>query len=168
MKLLSRLLIAKLLTIIHILIVWGPLMLRVIFYNVTKYDIYLMLFILSIRLHWIFFKGECIISYFEKKIVKPTYKMGEEIYSSPYLDLIYKNRKISKDQISRYYQDFTENLVIFFILFTNIKSENFNLILVLSLISIILFMCSNFSYRDHLKKRLSQNENTISDLNIYK
>lgn len=163
-----KLLISKLLSIIHILIVYIPLILRIIFYNVTKYDIYLLLFILTIRLHWFFFKGECILNYFEKKIVIPNYKIGDDVFSTPFMDFFYKNRKINKDLFSEYYKDFNDNIFIFFILLSNVRAKNFNSILVLSLISIILYMCYTNFYRNYLKKRLSQNKDTITDLVLYK
>jgi hypothetical protein len=163
-----KILLAKLLSILHILMVYIPFTLRTIFYNETKYDVYILVFVLLMRLHWYFFKGECILSYFGKKLVIPNYKIGDDIFSTPFMDLFYKENKISKNMFSAYYKDFIENLGIFVILFTNIKSENFNLILVLSLTSIILLMCYTNLYRDHLKKRLSQNKDTITDLVVFK
>jgi hypothetical protein len=62
-----RLFLSKCCAIFHILFIGLPLILRIIFFNVKKYDIYLLLFLLVIRLHWYFLRGECIISYFEKK-----------------------------------------------------------------------------------------------------
>ena len=41
------------------------------------YDIYYSLFLLSQTLHWGVLKNECIVSYIEKKMIKPSYELGE-------------------------------------------------------------------------------------------
>lgn len=55
----------------------------------TEYDIvYLTLFILMI-LHWCLFRGDCILDYYEKKLLFPNYNLGDDIYNHIYLDLIH-------------------------------------------------------------------------------
>jgi hypothetical protein len=57
-----------------------------------KYDlIYLILFNFII-VHWIFFKNECALSYLEKKILDKNYKLGNEIFSHPFTDILFDHK----------------------------------------------------------------------------
>jgi hypothetical protein len=158
-----RLFLSKLCAIFHILIIAIPLFLRLIYFNVVKYDIYILLFFLFIRLHWFFLKGECIISYFEKKLLLPTYKMGDDIFNSPFLEMFFKKKTFDQNLYNEYYRDFYQNIYIFFILFSNVNSKNFNLLLVISIVCIVLMFCYSNLYRNHLKKRIRENKITITD-----
>lgn len=61
----------------------------IIFFITPKYDlIYIVLFILMM-IHWNIFKGECILDYWEKKILDPTYMIGDNIYKHIYTEMIY-------------------------------------------------------------------------------
>ena len=42
------------------------------------YDIYFSLFILLQTIHWGILKNECIVSYIEKKLINPDYKLGDK------------------------------------------------------------------------------------------
>jgi hypothetical protein len=97
----------------------------------------------------------------------PNYKLGDEKFASPFLELLTKNNRFNKDLFKEYYNDFTQNLIIYFILFANINSKNFNLLVVISFILISLHSCYNNMYLDYLKNRLVQNKTTITDLILY-
>ena len=57
-----------------------------------KYDLlYIALFNFMI-VHWLFFKNECILSYVEKKIMDKNYKLGDEIFSHPYSDILFDKK----------------------------------------------------------------------------
>jgi len=56
----------------------------IIFYNTKKYDITYSILLFIIFLHWKLFKGECLLSYFEKKLLNNNYKMGDDIYDHPF------------------------------------------------------------------------------------
>ena len=160
-----KLFLSKLCSYLHVFIIAIPYILRIIFYNFNKYDIYLLLFLLFVRLHWFFLKGECILSYIEKKVMLPNYKLGDDIFCSPWMELFTQDKTF--DIFKEYYRNFTENLFIFFILYCNINSKNFNLLLLISIICIILYSCYNKLYLDYLNKRIEQNKRTITDLIIY-
>jgi len=55
-----------------------------------KYDIYYMIYLLIISIHWMFFKNECILSYIEKKSLDFKYKLGDNPYYHPFQDNIPK------------------------------------------------------------------------------
>lgn len=48
-------------------------------------DIAFILFAILIVVHWFVFKHECIISYFEKRILDPNYKLGQDPLRHPSL-----------------------------------------------------------------------------------
>ena len=56
-----------------------------------KYDLYYVVYIFLVHLHWYIFKGECISTYFEKKLLDPSYKMGENLNWSPFYNIIGKS-----------------------------------------------------------------------------
>jgi hypothetical protein len=60
----------------------------------VKYDIYYLVFITFLFLHWIYLKGECILSYWEKKHLDPSYVMGQDVYSHPFMDDLIKNKNV--------------------------------------------------------------------------
>jgi hypothetical protein len=45
-----------------------------------RYDLWLLFLHFAVTLHWILFKNECIISYFERKVMEPDYVMGSDPY----------------------------------------------------------------------------------------
>jgi hypothetical protein len=51
----------------------------------TKYDIYMLGYILFLKVLRHFLKGECLISYIEKIIINKNYKLGHDITYHPYL-----------------------------------------------------------------------------------
>lgn len=59
-----------------------------------RYDLlYISLYMLLV-LHWNLFKGECLLSYLEKKELNKNYVLGENIYSHPYLDDLIGNTHV--------------------------------------------------------------------------
>ncbi len=59
-----------------------------IFIFKKKYDIYYMIFVFIIILHWMFFKYECTLSYIEKKLINSDYKLGTLPFVHPYRSLL--------------------------------------------------------------------------------
>lgn len=58
-----------------------------------KYDIFIVLIFFAQCLHWIFLKNECSLSYYEKKLINPEYKLGENIKYVPHEDYLYNRNK---------------------------------------------------------------------------
>jgi hypothetical protein len=55
------------------------------------YDIYYAAFLLIQTLHWVALKNECIITYIEKLLIDPDYKLGSNIKYQPHTET-YHNR----------------------------------------------------------------------------
>jgi len=55
----------------------------------TAYDIYFSAAALITVVSWYIFKGECLISYFEKKIKDPNYSLGDNSFEHPYYKTFY-------------------------------------------------------------------------------
>ena len=53
----NNILLSKCLVIIHIFIHFLPIIIKIIYINDTKYDIYILLSMLLIKIHWFFLKG---------------------------------------------------------------------------------------------------------------
>ena len=84
------------------------------FYINKKYDFYYLLYFILIFIHWIGLKNECIISYFEKKLIDPTYKFGSNPCYHPYRDLITKE--------ILYFLDILKIFTFFYILYRNLDN----------------------------------------------
>jgi hypothetical protein len=162
----DRILLSKILALIHNLLVSGPFLYFFIYLlNDRRYDIYFIAYLLLIRGHWFLFKGECIFTYFEKKIAMPNYILGSDIYCVPSNSLLgndYIYKKVPFFSLENFV-DFYQNLFIFFILFRNLKSKNFNLILVLSLMAIIIQSCWNKINAEHNAKLRKKYKNKNID-----
>ena len=48
----NRIFLSKCIAIFHILVVMLPMILRILYINVNKYDVYLLLYIFLMRFHW--------------------------------------------------------------------------------------------------------------------
>lgn len=80
---------------------WLLFMIRLIHYVVVIYatcylfifspadDMIFIVFYLALSTHWLFFKGECILSLWEKQIMDPSYKVGDAMFTHPWLQLIF-------------------------------------------------------------------------------
>lgn len=63
--------------------------LYILFFNKPRYDwLYVLLTGLMI-IHWKLYNGECILDFYEKKLLDPNYVSGSNIYDHIYVDLIY-------------------------------------------------------------------------------
>lgn len=58
-----------------------------------RYDIYYIAFAILLFLSWKSFKGECPLSYYEKKYMDGSYEMGQDILSHPYVDIVVADKK---------------------------------------------------------------------------
>ena len=106
-----------------------------IFYDNIYFNVFYVLLIIAMVCGWIVFNGECWINSWEKKILNPNYKNGDNLDVNPSIDLVSnytlvpllnlfkKNKKtlINKDEYIRN------------------KKHRYNVPLIIPLISIILF-----------------------------
>ena len=160
----NGILLSKFISLMHIALTIIPFAYFLTYLtNDTRYDIYFIITILLIRSHWMFFKGECIITYFEKLAAMPNYKLGSDMYNKPASTLMgfdTINRDLHPISFENF-ENLTSNLFIFVILLRNTKSENFNLILVLSLISINIQNCWFLIHKDYKNKLRRENKNLL-------
>lgn len=85
-----------------------------LFFAWTKqYDLYFMIYLLLIVMHWILLRNECISSYFEKKALDPTYVLGSRPYDHPFYDAF-----LSKPLIL--FLNWVKMITIIFILLRNL------------------------------------------------
>ena len=66
-----------LIKLFHIIYLLFPTLYIVLGGSSKNYDLLLVL-IVSVFMHWSFFRGECIMSYLEKKYEDPLYKLGHD------------------------------------------------------------------------------------------
>jgi hypothetical protein len=173
----NNILLSKCLVIIHVFIHILPLIIAIIYINETKYDIYILLFILLIKIHWFFFKDECILSYIEKKIILDNYNLGDDIYCIPMnyffnSNFIYKKESILDNPFIASIIN-SISLFTFYILYRNINSKNFNLILVIVLLIIIIswyWINRRYKYDTYLRqkyKNINIEKIPLSQIKLY-
>jgi len=75
--------ITNLLIFIHILVVLYTILYGICVKN-NKYDYIYLAYIYFLLLHWTFFKGECIVSYYLKKIKNNEYELGSDFTNDEY------------------------------------------------------------------------------------
>jgi hypothetical protein len=81
-------LLLKLIQLIHIL---NEILLSIyIFIFPQKYDIFFTIYLVIIAIHWFLLKNECIISYFEKKLIDNNYILGSKPFYHPYRSFLSK------------------------------------------------------------------------------
>ena len=100
----------------------------------SKYDFYYIVLVFLTVLHWNIFKGECVLSYFEKKFVDPTYQLGQT------RDDLFRNILGVKTTNIFIQLNF---IGIFIVLYRNYGLKNFRSMGVLVFSSIILFYSSS-------------------------
>lgn len=79
--------ISLIIQIIHLIIIFCVTLTPLL---TNKYDMLYLIILFLIILHWNIFKGECILSYYEKKYLYPNYKMGD-FDSSPFKKILGTN-----------------------------------------------------------------------------
>lgn len=150
----NKLSLSKTIVILHIIIVLIPTIF-ILFRHNPIYDLYYILYFLIIRGHWYFLNGECILSYIEKKIILPNYKLGQDIFCSP-SSIILGHDKINLDNKQNFksedYKDITDNLLLLFLLFRNRNTKYFNLMLIIVIAIILCGICFNRYERRIIKK----------------
>ena len=104
-----------------------------IFIFPKKYDIYYVIYVLLIKIHWILLKNECILSYIEKRLKNKDYVLGSKPYEHPFHSLLPKNFKY----IFRLLKFI--NLLVIFI--RNIKNK-YIVILIIFIVLFILYYTS--------------------------
>lgn len=96
-----------------------------------KFDIYYALYILLLIVLKLIFKYECIINYFDKKLIDPNYVLGSDIKYVPY------KRKLYKD--NQYFIFFINCLIILNLLIIFMRNKN-TIIKSICLFNIILWI----------------------------
>jgi hypothetical protein len=96
-----------------------------------KYDLLYLSCIFIFVFNWNIFKGECIISYYEKKLLDPNYKLGTNTIST-FKDLI--GEKISNLIINLNY------IIIPYVIYRNYGTSNFLILFSLTILIIILMI----------------------------
>jgi hypothetical protein len=99
---------------IHSLIEFFFTFYLVIFYYTKKYDIIYSIIMFILFIHWNLFKGECILSYIEKKLLDNNYKMGTNVYYHPFKNI--QNKYI------RMIMDFMKVITVIIVFIRNIKN----------------------------------------------
>lgn len=107
-----------------------------------KYDIYYVIYLEIIILHWICLKNECILSYIEKKLINNNYILGSKPYNHPYHTIIPKNLI--------YLFEFLKLFNIIIIFYRNIKNNY----IFISVIIMFLFLIYNIFSRYIKTKKL--------------
>ena len=105
--------------------------------------IYISLFL---GVHWIFLKGECLISYIEKKIENPTYKMGDDIQLSyaPCILHIMLGRSISRRSLDDMRKELLKLLLLFYLFILADQLLVYNLFKISYNFNIILFIICTY------------------------
>lgn len=93
------------------------------------YDIYFSLWIFSVILHWALLKRECILSYIEKKLINPKYKLGDDPNHLPYQTTYYNKYTLAIKWLSVF-------IALCVIIYRNIENM---LILSMCISSILLY-----------------------------
>ncbi len=73
---------------------FGFTLLYPLLYDKT-YDLIYIIINLIIGFSWLFVKEECILSLWEKQIINPNYKSGDDIYQHPFLDNIFDSKNMT-------------------------------------------------------------------------
>jgi hypothetical protein len=97
----------------------------------NKYDLLYLSCIFIIVFNWNIFKGECIISYYEKKLLDPSYKLGDNKIST------------FKNLISEKYTNLIMNsnyLLIPYVIYRNYGTSNFPILFSLGILIICLMI----------------------------
>jgi hypothetical protein len=105
--------------------------LYIFIFRTTKYDIYYLSYVMLIYVHWFIFNGECLLSYMEKKLLDIKYKMGDDIFYSPYRNNFNKYFLLTIDYLKIF------NLCVIF--YRNIKDNIILLLLLLIILTKILY-----------------------------
>jgi hypothetical protein len=106
-----------------------------------KYDIYFSIIILLQTLHWGFLNNECLLSYIEKKLIDPNYKIGEKPKWNPYSELYYNKFCV---KIKEFFI-ITELLAIIY------RNKSFNIKLI-CIITIILWLYYTYFHTTNFLK----------------
>jgi hypothetical protein len=101
-----------------------------------KYDLYYIIYLFFLSLHWYLSKGECIITFLEKKLINKSYKLGDTPHYSPYHNLV------GKSTINILNSIFIINYSL--ILYRNYNTSNFNIIILITLLTIYLRSIKKF------------------------
>jgi len=102
-----------------------------VFIMPKKYDIYYALYILLLIILKLIFKYECIINYFDKKLIEPNYVLGSNPKHVPYKKTLYNDNK--------QFIFFINFLIILNSLLIFMRNKN-NLIRIISVFNIIMWL----------------------------
>jgi hypothetical protein len=137
--------IDKLIMVIHVLLLLFLALYALIIKN-TKYDYIYLTFIYIILLHWILLNGECIISYFFKKIKNNNYSLGDNFRNDDFYYLFGKN----KNNILMIY-----NIMLLLNIYIVCNRNNINNYFIYIFIMLYIYYVIYFSYLtgNHINKK---------------
>jgi hypothetical protein len=102
----------------------------------TKYDYIYIISLYFIVIHWLFIKGECILSYLYKKIKNNNYKLGTDFKYDDYYYLFGENKNIILN---------IKNALIFLnIIILYNRNNSYKWIIIFF---IILYLCIKYKYQ---------------------
>lgn len=127
--------IEKFIVFLHITIILYLSLYAFIIQN-TKYDYIYLIFLYFIIIHWIFLKGECILSYLFKKIKNNNYKLGSDFKYDDYYYLFGENKNIIL---------IIKNILVFLNIIILYKRNNSYKCIIIILI--ILYICVKYKYQ---------------------
>lgn len=58
-----------------------------------RFDFYYIIIAFNVFISWKIFRGECILSYLEKKYMNSNYNLGDDPMRNPYVDIVAGNKK---------------------------------------------------------------------------
>jgi hypothetical protein len=115
------------------------------YYFSSTYDIYFAIQSTITIFHWFFLKGECIVSYTEKKMLDKNYIIGSNINNYPYHKIFYNFNNKNYDFIKDFFWIITFILIIFYR-----KNNKYVKYLYILLFFIVLLKNTNYYYYSKL------------------
>ena len=109
-----------------------------------KFDIYYSLYILLLIVLKLIFKYECIINYFDKKIIEPNYILGSNPKYIPYKQKLYND--------NQHFILFINVLILLNLLLIFMRNKNNNNIRILCVFDIVMWIIIEYKVYNHQTK----------------
>ena len=114
----------------------------------NKFDLIYIIFVFCIFLHWTFFNGECIISYYYKKNMDESYIAGKDCLTNDF-HIEYKNYSTCL-----YLCSFILNFLIMYNVYIILKRNHYTLLWSLSFIILHeIYYYGSFLFKNHYKNK---------------
>ena len=142
----NRLQIANVVHLFHFIII-DVFMFSYLFVFNIQFDFYFIIIAFLQSMHWLVLKNECIITYIEKKLLDPNYKLGDNIAYNPYENIYYFNNKLLIN-----IKTFIFFIIILYICYRNRKNKIVYLLIFAILVTIYINICKYNSIKKNIKK----------------